>query len=292
MAIVVLGDVAVDIVSYLRTPLLRGSDAPAQIRVMPGGSGANVAAWLGRVGSPVTFVGRVGDDAFGRWLAEDLASEGVSLALQVDRERPTAVIQVLVEPGGERTMVPDRGANAHWQEGDVSEELIASADLLHLVGYVLFDPGSRYGALRAMEYARAHGVPVSLDTSSHGPLTGLGGEAFWSLAGHVSIFLPNRNEARVLTGLDDPEAALAALRPHADLVAIKLDRDGCLAGQPGVASPCRQSAPVIPVPNATGAGDAFDAGFLAAWVRERDLAAACKAGVELGSRAASLPTTR
>lgn len=294
MTVVVLGDVAVDIVSYLRSPLLRGSDAPAEIRVMPGGSGANVAVWLARLGAAVTLLGRVGDDPFGRWLARDLATEGVSPALVVDRERGTGVIQVLVEPGGERTMVPDRGANAHWQEGDVPEALIAGAQLLHVVGYVLFDPGSRHGALRAMQYARAHGVPISLDPSSHGPLAQLGSERFWSLAGRVSVFLPNRNEAQALAGHDNPEAALKALRQHADVVVLKLDRDGCAActeSQEGEIF-CLEPAPQVAAPNATGAGDAFDAGFLAEWVASRDLAEACRAGVRLGSRAAGLASSR
>jgi ribokinase len=288
--IVVLGDIAVDIVSRLAAPLQRGTDAPAQVRIMPGGSGANVAAWLGRVGAPVTFVGRVGNDAFGRWLAEDLAGEGAQPALVVDSQYGTAVIQVLVEPDGERTMVPDRGANAHWAAGDVPEALIAGAALLHVVGYVLFDEASRYGALQAMAYAREHGVPISLDPSSHGPLQALGAIAFWNLAGPVDVLLPNRTEATTLTGLADPAAALDALRPHAEVVAIKLDREGCLAcaGQ----QVWREPAPPTDVVNATGAGDAFNAAFLARWLETHDLAAACRAGVTFGSRAASLGTTR
>ncbi len=290
MSIVVLGDVAVDIVSYLRAPLLRGSDAPADVRVMPGGSGANVAVWLARAGAAVTFAGRVGDDPFGRWLAEDLAREGVAPALVTDPVHPTAVIQVLVEPDGERTMVPDRGANAHWQPGELREELVAAADLLHVVGYVLFDPGSRHGALEAMAMARRHGVPISLDPSSHGPLAELGAAAFWELAGRVSILLPNRSEAFALTGRFEPEAALAALREHADVVALKLDREGCLGWSGG--QTCHQPAPEIAVPNATGAGDAFDAGFLAAWVAGGGLSEACQAGVTLGSRAAGMWSSR
>ncbi len=96
--IVVLGDIAVDIVSTLRVPLARGSDAAAEIRLMPGGSGANVAVWLARLGERATFIGRIGDDMFGRWLHADLVAEGVELALVVDRARRTGVIQVLVEP--------------------------------------------------------------------------------------------------------------------------------------------------------------------------------------------------
>ena len=83
---------------------------------MPGGSGANVAVWLARLGQRATFIGRVGDDMFGRWLRDDLVAEGVEAALVVDSARRTGVIQVLVEPDGERTMVPDRGANAVWTQ--------------------------------------------------------------------------------------------------------------------------------------------------------------------------------
>lgn len=288
--IVVLGDIAVDIVSRLAAPLARGSDAPAAVQLMPGGSGANVAVWLARLGQAVTFVGRVGDDLFGRWLRDDLLAEGVRPALITDPVRPTGVIQVLVEPDGERTMVPDRGANAYWRAGEVDERLIADASLLHVVGYVLLDAASRPGALHAMRIARAHGIPISLDPSSHAPLQALGEASFWPLVGPVTVLLPNRREAAVLTGQPDPEAALPVLEQSAQVVAIKLDRDGCLIGD-GRAR-WRMSPPPARVVNATGAGDAFAAAFLARWLADRDLAAAGRAGVALGTYAATLPTTR
>jgi sugar/nucleoside kinase (ribokinase family) len=288
--IVILGDIAVDIVSTLRTPLVRGSDAPAEICLTPGGSGANVAVWLARLGRPVTFIGRVGDDMFGRWLRDDLETEGVTPALVVDRTRRTGVIQVLVEPDGERTMVPDRGANAVWTRDEVSESLIAGADMLHVVGYVLLDEASQPGALGAMAYARKHGVPISLDPSSHAPLLGLGADAFWKLVGEVDLLLPNRREAQALTGCNEPEDALRALRKHAGTVVIKLDQDGCmaLAGNDVARTP----TPVVPIANTTGAGDAFDAGLLASWRLGAGLRAACRAAVSLGAFAATLATSR
>jgi ribokinase len=288
--IVVLGDIAVDIVSMLRAPLARGSDAPATVRPMPGGSGANVAVWLARLGQQVTFVGRLGDDPFGRLLTVDLAAEGVESALTVDAHRRTAVIQVLVEPDGERTMIPDRGANAVWTGDEADEATIANADLLHVVGYVMLDAASRHGALKAMSHARAHGVPISLDPSSHAPLAQLGIESFWSLIGRVTVLLPNRSEACILGGNPNLEAALASLLAYAGLVVIKMDREGCLAG----AAHDRWSTapPHAQVVNATGAGDAFNAGFLAEWTSSRDVAAACRAGVALGTYATTLPTTR
>jgi sugar/nucleoside kinase (ribokinase family) len=287
---VVLGDIAADIVSTLKTPLARGSDASAEVRLMPGGSGANVAVWLARLGRPVTFIGRIGDDMFGRWLRDDLVAEGVEPALIVDSARRTGVIQVLVEPDGERTMAPDRGANAVWRADEVREAQIAGAELLHVVGYVLLDSESRPGALAAMRFARQHGVPISLDPSSHAPLLGLGPEAFWELIGKVDVLLPNRCEAQALTGAQEPEAALALLRARVDTVVIKLDRDGCIAWEGDRI--VRVQAPAVPVVNATGAGDAFDAGFLAHWHSSDDAERACRAAVGLGSLAASLPTSR
>lgn len=288
--IVIVGDIAVDIVSVLRTPLARGSDAAAAILLQPGGSGANVAVWLARLGQSVTFVGRIGDDLFGRWLREDLEAEGVNPALIVDRSRRTGVIQVLVEPGGERTMVPDRGANAVWPADEISEALIASADLLHVVGYVLLDRASQPGALAALALARRHGIPISLDPSSHAPLMGLGPDAFWTLVGQVDVLLPNRREAQVLAGGRAPEEALAAIRAHANTVAIKLDREGCLAAD--ARGRVRSPASAVSVVNTTGAGDGFNAAFLASWSRGEDLRAACRAAVGLGTFTATLPSSR
>jgi ribokinase len=288
--IVVLGDIAVDIVSTLRAPLARGSDAAATVRPMPGGSGANVAVWLARLGQQVTFVGRLGDDLFGRWLGADLAAEGVESALTIDRSLRTAVIQVLVEPDGERTMVPDRGANAAWTGDEAPEALIASADLLHVVGYVMLDAESRRGALQAMMHARAHGVPISLDPSSHAPLAQLGAESFWSLIAPVTVLLPNRSEARFLGRNADPEPALESLLNYARLVVIKMDREGCLAGT--TKGLWRVSPPQARVANATGAGDAFNAGFLAEWIASGNIQAACRAGVALGTYATTLAETR
>lgn len=291
--IVVLGDIAVDIVSTLRSPLTRGSDAEAEIRLMPGGSGANVAVWLARLGQAVTFIGRIGADFFGRWLVEDLRQEGVTPALITDHARGTGVIQVLVEPDGERTMAPDRGANAAWAETDVSEALIANARLLHIVGYVLLDEASRRGACQAMAYARRHGVPISVDPSSHAPLFALGAAGFWKvIGGPVTILLPNRHEAQALTGRDDPRAALAELmtRARAQVIAIKLDKDGCLVAHGDAI--WAQPAPPARIVNATGAGDAFNAAFLARWLADGSVPAAGAAGVALGTHAATLGTTR
>ena len=109
--VVVLGDVMVDVVAQLAAPLAHASDAPARIGFHGGGSAANTAAWLAAAGARPVLVGRVGDDERGRDAERLLRAAGVETRLAVDSERPTGTCIVLVGGDGERTMVPDAGAN-------------------------------------------------------------------------------------------------------------------------------------------------------------------------------------
>src|SRR5687767_7366274 len=192
----------VDVVAALPGPLAHGSDTPARISHSQGGSGANVAAWLAVTGADAAFAGRVGADPLGD--AAVAALDGVTLAVERDPERPTGTCIVLVHPGGERTMIPDAGANDALELA----ELPAGAHL-HLTGYTLLREGSRHAALRALELARERGIPVSVDPSSAAPLAGAAGFLDW-VAG-AALLLPNADEASVLTGERDPDRAARAL---------------------------------------------------------------------------------
>ena len=149
MTIVVVGDLMVDVVAALPGPLAHGSDTPARITHTQGGSGANVAAWLAAAGADVAFAGRAGADPLGD--AAVAALTGVTVAVERDPERPTGTCIVLVHPGGERTMIPDAGANDALE----LRELPAGAHL-HLTGYALLREASRADrAARAGARARA-----------------------------------------------------------------------------------------------------------------------------------------
>ncbi len=206
MTLVVLGDLMVDVVARVAGPLARGSDTPARIAVHGGGSGANVAAWAASLGVPVSFVGRVGDDERGRSAVAGLA--GVDACVEVDAARPTGTCLVLVEPDGERTMVPDAGAN----DGPVSlprRLLVARRRTCTCRATRCCGTGPRPGALAAVEEARAAGMTVSIDPSS------------WALLrpGRLpaaDLLLPNAEEARVLAGGDDPRALAGPGRGRRD----------------------------------------------------------------------------
>ncbi len=147
-----LGDLMVDVVARLFGPLAEGSDSPAVISYVGGGSAANTAAWLTRVGVDSVFIGAIGDDAAGQSQLESLHTLGVDVRFRVDRTRPTGTCLVLVAPTGERTMVPDPGANLALQEFDVPTDEFAPGDHLHVSGYALLRD-SRDSAVHALSAA-------------------------------------------------------------------------------------------------------------------------------------------
>ena len=220
--IVVVGDVMTDVVASLSGPVAPGSDTPARVVQQGGGAGANVAAWLARAGAAVTLIGRIGDDAPGRAIAEGLRAEGVDARLATDPARPTGTCVVLVEPGGERSMLPDAGANAGLETATLPDD----ATHLHLAGYALLHPGSRPAARAMLADAAARGISISVDPSSAAPIARAGAATFLEWIGGVQLLLPNRDEAAMLTGMPDPKAAGRALAAHAGEVVVKLGAAG------------------------------------------------------------------
>lgn len=254
-----VGDLAVDVLVTPAAPAVPGADVPARIRTVAGGAGANTAAWLAHLGAAVTLVARVGDDAAGRGAAADLP--GVDLVLAVDPDEPTATVVVLLD--GDRTMLSDRGAAARLSPADLPS--LDGADHLHLSGYVLLDPSSRAAGLAALAAARAAGVSTSVDPQAAPALT----REFRDWVRGVDLLLPNADELAALGSV--PEVGAVAATDGAR-GATWTDPHGSWS----------VPAPVVEVRDPTGAGDAFDAGLLRAWLggatRQDALRAGCAAG--------------
>jgi sugar/nucleoside kinase (ribokinase family) len=285
--IIVLGDVMVDVVTRLSAPLAPGSDAPAVIRFHGGGSAANTAAWLARTGVEPVLVGRVGDDERGRAARDELRAAGVETALAVDPELPTGTCVVLVGPDGERTMAPDAGANDALMDIDLADELLASADHLHVAGYALLRPGSRPAARAAISRSVERGMTVSVDPSSAALLS----PEFLEHADGAGLLLPNADEARMLSGESDPEKAGLALAGRFGEVVVTLSAEGALWTD-GRACVRADALPVEAAVDSTGAGDAFAAGLLAARLDGAEPAEALAAGARLAAEAVTRPGGR
>jgi sugar/nucleoside kinase (ribokinase family) len=263
-----LGDLMVDVVARLFGPLAEGSDSPGVISYVGGGSAANTAAWLTRVGESTTFVGAIGDDAAGQSQVESLHRLGVDVRFRVDRTRPTGTCLVLVAPTGERTMVPDPGANLALLEHDVPTDEFRAGDHLHVSGYALLRD-SRDAALHAMTEARAAGMTVSVGAASAAPLELLGSAEFLRMVPEGALLFANEKEAGVLVGRSDEAADLATRLATAGHESVVTAGSGDAAWSNGEATASMAAEPLErPELDTTGAGDAFAAGFLAARARD------------------------
>lgn len=290
--IVVVGDIVTDVVAMLSGPLAAGSDTPAGIRVTGGGQAANTAAWLAWRGHPVTLVGAVGADDAGRSRLAELTGLGVRCAVRRYPDTPTGTVIVLAG-NGERTMITERGANLRLAPDDVAAALAETPDAahLHLSAYTLLDAGSREAGRRALVTARERGLTTSVDAASAEPLRRVGPAAFLTWVRDADLLLANADEAAVLAGPGSPADQARALAGATRHAVVKNGADGSVWAEPD-GRVVEAAARRVPVRDVTGAGDAFAAGLLAAWVTGTGPAEALDLAAELGAAAVATPGAR
>ncbi len=290
--IVVVGDLMTDTVAHAALPLAKGSDTPATVSMHGGGSGANIAAWLAADGADVAFVGRRGADIAGRNRDMELMGYGVDARLVMDPDRPTGTCVVMVTHRGEHTMLSDPGANAALSADDLPKDLFAPGTHLHMSGYTLLNEGSRDAALTAFQHAGRAGMTISVDGASAAPLDRVGAEPYLEMTNGVTLLIVNADQAAVLTGRDDPESAARVLTAWYPQVVVKLGPDGALYAN-GRPDPARALVhPVETFVDGTGAGDAFCAGFLPAWLDKKPPMEALSSGCRLAARALGMVGAR
>jgi sugar/nucleoside kinase (ribokinase family) len=278
--IVVVGDVALDVVATHYGSIVHGGDVRASVALTTGGAGANTAAWLAHCGVETVLVARVGDDVAGRRASEELTTTGVRCAFTIDPTAATCCVVVLVDGDGQRSMLPDRGAGKNLAVADLDPALLAEAEHLHLSGYMLLDEETREAGLAMLSAAHEAGLTTSVDPQAAALITDPA--LFVEQLRGVDVLLPNLDELAVLTGSRDPASATALL-DTVGAVAVTtglagaswVDRDG-IVSVPSAPGDCVDS---------TGAGDAFDAGLLAALLAGKSPEDCLLAGVRLGAMA-------
>jgi ribokinase len=264
MTVVVVGDLVTDVLAVPDGPILPGTDTPARVRVGGGGQAGNTAAWLAYAGVPVTLVATVGDDPAGRDRVAELTAAGVDCAVRTVPGVPTGTLVVLAT-GEERTMLTDRGAADHLRPSDV-DGVLGHARHLHLSGYTLLGEGSRAAGRHALSAARARGLSTTVDAASVAPLRTAGGFVDWIRG--VDLLLANAGEAAILGTV--PVAMVVKHGPAG------------AEWRSGGATLHVDAVPAAAV-DTTGAGDAFAAGLLAAWLAGGSPAEALRAGARLAS---------
>lgn len=225
-----------------------------------GGCAANAAVDLVKMGIPTAVVGRVGDDVFGRVVAELLRDQGVDgSAIQVTQGTDTSQTLIVNVAGQDRRFIHSFGANARFTAADIPLDRVRQSRVLYLGGYLLMDGLLAPELATVFAAARQAGVRTVLDVVTPGPGNYLPRLA--PLLPHVDVFLPNNHEAELICGRKDPvEQAEFFHRLGAGTAVITLGGDGSILVTRGL----RLHAGVYPVPfvDGSGGGDAFDAGYI------------------------------
>jgi len=224
-----------------------------------GGSASIFAAGAARMGLSVRYVSRVGDDLFGHYMVDQLRQAGVDTDdVMIDSSLKTGATIVLSR-GQDRAMLTYLGAMATIGPEDVQPDMFGAARHLHVASPFLL---TRLRPVMSdmMRMAHERGMTVSLDTNWDPSERW----AVLDLLDHVDVLFPNEAELLAITGQPDSEQALASLVGKLRVVAVKRGAMGAMVatGDQRIGVPAYE----VPVVDTTGAGDSFDAGFLAGWL--------------------------
>ena len=289
--IVVLGDLMLDVVLAPNGSLDRGTDVPGRVSFVQGGSAANTARWLARLGARTTLIAAVGRDPAGRALVDAVREDKVQARVMRVAGARTGRIGVVLGADGERSFVADRGAADQLTASDVQAAWFARADALHVPVYSLLGDPLGLAGRRAVSLARDAGATVSVDLASIGPLLAQGRRAARVLIEDMvpDLLFATAAEAEALLG----PYAVDALLELAPTAVVKRGSKGAtvLARSGEERLRFEVATEHLTAVDTTGAGDAFDAGFLVGWFAARaagrSLPASLQRAALAGHRAAA-----
>ena len=265
-----LGDLMLDVVVQAEAAPQPGTDVAGSLRFRVGGSAANTARTFATLGGRAALVCVVGQDPLAGRLVASLRAAGVVVHAVRARGR-TPRLLALIDESGERSFVTDRSVADDLPPERLKGTWLARAEHLHIPAYSLLQgalPRAAAAAARAVHHA---GGTVSVDLASHRPLLTRGRAAAFAAIRSVEpdLVLANTAEAAALTGLRPLHGSTALderLLEAAPLAVIKQGLAGCRivwrAGSGGAALAIDVATRPIAASDTTGAGDAFDAGFL------------------------------
>ena len=294
--LVCLGRLAVDLYAQqLGAPL---EDAASFAKYL-GGSSANIAFGAARLGLKSAMLSRVGDEQMGRFLLNTLRAEGCDVSqVKVDPERLTGLTLLGIKDRDTFPLLFYRENCADMALGieDIDEDFIAGSQALLITGTHLSRPGVEAASRRALEYARRHDARTVLDIDYRPVLWGLAGRGdgetryiaseevsahLQSLLSEFDLIVGTEEEFLIAGGAAELMPALARVRALSRAVlVVKLGPLGCAVIPDAVPARIEDAFSVagaeVEVMNVLGAGDAFLAGFLSAWLRGGDYAECCR----------------
>jgi sugar/nucleoside kinase (ribokinase family) len=265
--VLVIGELNVDIVlSGLVSPPILGSEVLAEgMQMVLGSASAIFASGVARLGHSVGFVGKVGDDDFGRFCRDALMNAGISTDGLLLSPKPTGATIVL-STRDDRALVTHLGAIADLGYDDLPPDIFEGFRHLHLTSYFL-QQRLRPDFLRLIRKAKTAGLTVSFDPNSD-PSQRWSPE-IWEVMGIVDVVFVNESEAQALTGMTNTVEAFSILAERTACTVVKQGSEGATA----VRGTERVHVGTfrVNVVDTTGAGDSFAAGFVHGLLTKRAL---------------------
>jgi sugar/nucleoside kinase (ribokinase family) len=267
--LLILGDVNPDLV------LRGGNVVPAfgqaerivdEAKLTIGGSGAILACGAARLGLRVTLCGVVGDDLFGRYMCGAVAERGVDIRGVITDPGSTTGITVVLSMLDDRAMLTAAGSSGGLRAELIDPELLSVARHVHVSSYFL-QRGLWPDLQGIFEGVHRRGGTTSVDPNWDP--SGSWDAGLMRLLPRTDVFLPNAMEAMSLARISNLDEAVRRLRAETSMVVVKHGAGGSIASTTGETA----EAAALParVVDTTGAGDSFDAGFLAAWLADMPL---------------------
>ncbi len=274
------GEINVDLVlqGYTEFPVPGKEVLVRDSQLVLGSATAIMAMGLARLGTPVAFVGRVGDDLWGHYCLDDMASRGIDLSRVIRGGGLKTGVTVSITNPTDRALVTFLGAISALTGADVPDHAMAGLDHLHASSF-FFQEGLRPHFPDLFARARRAGLTTSLDTGFDASERWDGG--LRETLRETDLFFPNEVELAAITGCADPAEGLGRLDNGRTRVVAKLGKEGAMTLDGGrvVHVP---AFPVEPV-DTTGAGDSFNAGFLHRWLAGASLVDCLRLGAACGA---------
>lgn len=287
-----IGDLNADITVAAPGGITEGSDTAGTVVMSGGGSAANVAAWAAERGRPSRFVGVIGDDVLGDFLAEELAGHGVEVEAVRRVGTASRAIAAIVSGDGNRSMVSALDPDTMLDENDIARTWFDGVAWLHLTAYTYLQSNGRPVFTRLLDVATESGIRWSIDPSSAAMLSSSGrrDDVLTAFAG-AAILFPSHDEAEWLADSDDPEAAGERLLDIAETVVVTCGVAGAFVARRNRPT-FRVDAVRTDVVNTLGCGDAFAGAFLAGRLGGLDDTESATQAARVAATVASMPSAR
>ncbi|PCI99089.1 MAG: adenosine kinase [Alphaproteobacteria bacterium] len=243
-----------------------------------GGSAANTMAGFASFGGKGAFIGKVADDELGKTYKNDIQSLGVTFdTMPLILGASTGRCMILVTPDADRTMNTFLGASVELSPVDVDQDLIASAKVTYLEGYLFDRDQAKEAFIAAAEYAHEAGHRIALTLSDPFCVDRHRHDFLQLVENHVDILFANEDEIKSLFMQENFDDAISAISKHVEIAAITRSDQGAviISGDQQIKI---DAVPVDNVIDTTGAGDQFAAGFLYGFTEGKSLEESGKLG--------------